>query len=111
MADARGSAGAPKSGYGKVTKREVKRMLQEAEGSPGSQGRKNSPYHAHIYYRPTPTAAPVPPLRAWVEARFPVRMGSWHDVPVGPHPTAMDQIAFQPEVFPTLPVHHSTAWG
>ena len=33
---------------------------------------------------------------------FIVRMGRWHDVPVGPHPTAMYQIAFTPDLFPTL---------
>ena len=29
-------------------------------------------------------------------------MGRWHDEPVGPHVQAMYQIAFQPELFPTL---------
>jgi aromatic ring-cleaving dioxygenase len=58
-------------------------------------------YHAHIYYDAIsrPRAAQ---LRAWVEQRFPVRMGRWHDVPVGPHPCAMYQIAFAPDQFPTL---------
>ena len=58
-------------------------------------------YHIHVYYDPEsrPRAAQ---LREWVEARFPVRMGRWHDVPVGPHPTAMYQIHFPVEVFPTL---------
>ncbi len=58
-------------------------------------------YHAHIYYdaitRPHAAA-----LRAAIEARFQVRMGRWHDVPVGPHPTAMYQVAFAPDLFPTL---------
>src|SRR5580700_6507775 len=58
-------------------------------------------YHAHIYYDAIsrPRAAT---LREAVEQRFNVRMGRWHDVPVGPHPTSMYQIAFKPEVFPTL---------
>jgi aromatic ring-cleaving dioxygenase len=58
-------------------------------------------YHAHIYYDAIsrPRAAQ---LREWVERRFPVRMGRWHDVPVGPHPCAMYQIAFAPDQFPTL---------
>jgi aromatic ring-cleaving dioxygenase len=58
-------------------------------------------YHAHIYYDAIsrPRAAT---LRQWVEDRFSVRMGRWHNVPVGPHPTAMYQIAFEPALFPTL---------
>ncbi len=58
-------------------------------------------YHMHVYYEPN-TREKAALLREWVEARFPVRMGRWHDVPVGPHPTAMYQIAFKPEVFPAL---------
>lgn len=58
-------------------------------------------YHAHIYYDAVtrPVAAT---LRTAIEARFPVRMGRWHDVPVGPHPSAMYQVAFAPDRFPTL---------
>jgi len=60
-----------------------------------------SSYHAHVYYDPaTKDVAAV--LRQWVEERFIVRMGRWHDVPVGPHPQAMFQIAFAAELFPTL---------
>jgi aromatic ring-cleaving dioxygenase len=58
-------------------------------------------YHAHIYYdaisRPRAAA-----LREAVESSFTVRMGRWHDVPVGPHPCAMYQIAFENDQFPTL---------
>ena len=58
-------------------------------------------YHAHIYYDAIsrPRAAQ---LREWVQAQFTVRMGRWHDVPVGPHPCAMYQIAFAPDQLPTL---------
>jgi len=58
-------------------------------------------WHAHIYYDALsrPRAAE---LRAAVEQRFAVRMGRWHDVPVGPHPRAMYQIAFEADQFPTL---------
>lgn len=58
-------------------------------------------YHIHVYYDPD-SKDRAAQLRAWVEERFPVRMGRWHDVPVGPHPSAMYQILFKPEVFPTL---------
>ncbi len=58
-------------------------------------------YHAYIYYNAV-SRERAAQLRAWVEERFPVRMGRWHDIPVGPHPTAMYQIAFAPDQFPTL---------
>ncbi len=58
-------------------------------------------YHAHVYYDPA-TKDTAATLRQWVEERFTVRMGRWHEVPVGPHPQAMYQIAFEPDLFPTL---------
>ena len=59
-------------------------------------------WHAHIYYDPTRTKEQASQLRDWIEQRFAVRMGRMHDVPVGPHPSAMFQIAFPPEVFPAV---------
>ncbi|MGD1877923.1 MAG: DOPA 4,5-dioxygenase family protein [Kiloniellaceae bacterium] len=55
-------------------------------------------YHAHIYYdaQTKPAAAA---LREAIEARFDVRLGRWHDRPVGPHPHWSYQIAFGPELF------------
>jgi aromatic ring-cleaving dioxygenase len=58
-------------------------------------------YHIHVYYDPD-TRDSAAQLRAWIEERFTVRMGRWHDVPVGPHPTAMYQIQFETGLFPTL---------
>ena len=62
-----------------------------------------SGYHAHVYYDAAtkPSAAEV---RAEVEARFDtspgnVRMGRWHDSPIGPHPMGSYQIAFAPDLF------------
>ena len=55
-------------------------------------------YHAHVYYdaESKPLAAEV---RTGVEARFDMRMGRWHDNPIGPHPMGSYQIAFAPELF------------
>ncbi len=61
-------------------------------------------YHAHVYYDDASTKQKAAQLRQWVEERFAgqMRMGSWHDEEVGPHVRAMYQIAFRPELFPTL---------
>jgi aromatic ring-cleaving dioxygenase len=58
-------------------------------------------YHIHVYYDPE-SRDTAGRLREWVEERFTVRMGRWHDVPVGPHVKAMYQIQFMPDLFPTL---------
>lgn len=58
-------------------------------------------YHIHVYYDPE-TRDRAAKLRQWVEERFTVRMGRWHDVPVGPHVMAMYQIQFTPDLFPDL---------
>jgi DOPA 4,5-dioxygenase len=59
-------------------------------------------YHIHVYYDPASRTSAAQ-LREWVEARFPAaRMGRWHDVPVGPHPTAMYQVQFPVDLFPSL---------
>jgi DOPA 4,5-dioxygenase len=58
-------------------------------------------YHVHVYYdqETRPKAAR---LRAGIGERFAARVGSWHDEPVGPHPTAMYQVAFAVEEFQRL---------
>ncbi len=58
-------------------------------------------YHAHIYYDALsrPRAAS---LRSAIEQKFRVTMGRWHDVPVGPHPQAMYQVAFDAGQFPEI---------
>jgi len=60
-------------------------------------------YHAHIYYDPDHTRDRAALLRERLAAAFPdVRLGSWHDRPVGPHPAAMYQVLFARERFATL---------
>ena len=59
-------------------------------------------YHAHVYYDPARTRHVAERLRDGVGRRFPVRLGRWHDILVGPHDGAMFQIAFETALFPTL---------
>ena len=58
-------------------------------------------YHAHVYYDAASkeTAAR---LREAIEQRFAVRLGRWHDQPIGPHPHGSYQIAFEPALFGEL---------
>ena len=59
-------------------------------------------YHAHVYYEPE-TRAEAAQLRARMEERFPACLyGRWHDKPVGPHPSAMFQVAFDADLFATI---------
>ena len=61
-----------------------------------------SSYHAHIYFDPASTRPVAESVRAQIAERFSVRLGRWHDVPVGPHAQAMFQVAFLPAVFPAF---------
>ena len=40
-------------------------------------------FHAHIYYDPATTRAEAERLRGWIDQRFAVTLGRWHDVKVG----------------------------
>ena len=58
-------------------------------------------YHAHVYYDEISRhAAEV--LREEIAQRFAVKMGRWREEPVGPHPQAMYQVAFEPELFSAI---------
>jgi aromatic ring-cleaving dioxygenase len=59
-------------------------------------------FHAHIYYDPATTRAEAEQLRTWIDQRFSVTLGRWHDAKVGPHDQAMFQVAFATDVFPAL---------
>jgi len=58
-------------------------------------------YHAHVYYDPQSRII-AEQLRLEVGKRFTAVLGRWHDEAVGPHPTAMYQIAFPVEEFSRL---------
>ena len=58
-------------------------------------------YHAHVYYDPA-DRRPAERLREAIGSRFAVELGRWHDEPVGPHPTAMYQVAFAAGEFARL---------
>jgi DOPA 4,5-dioxygenase len=58
-------------------------------------------YHAHIYYDAGERERAAR-LRGQIAERFVLRIGSWHDRPVGPHTKGMYQLAFSVEEFPRL---------
>ena len=59
-------------------------------------------YHAHIYYEDPESRAFAGELREAIRSQFTVALGRWRDMPVGPHPKPMYQVAFAPEEFSRL---------
>jgi aromatic ring-cleaving dioxygenase len=60
-------------------------------------------WHAHVYYDPAMTRDVAATVRDGIAQAFPAaRLGSWHDQPVGPHPQAMSQVLFAPDLLAPL---------
>ncbi|MGK7875260.1 MAG: DOPA 4,5-dioxygenase family protein [Xenococcaceae cyanobacterium] len=59
-----------------------------------------SGFHVHIYYDAT-TKEKAARLREALSKQFAlrIRLGRWHDRPIGPHPCWSYQVAFAPELF------------
>ncbi|NDJ24815.1 4,5-dioxygenase [Nostoc sp. B(2019)] len=55
-------------------------------------------FHAHIYFD-TASRDVAARVREGLSSRFEVQLGRWHDLPIGPHPKAMYQVAFSPNEF------------
>jgi aromatic ring-cleaving dioxygenase len=70
-----------------------------AAPAPAKGPRAIAAYHAHVYYDPAKTRGRAERLRRSVAEKFPqAKLGRWHDELVGPHPQAMYQIAFAPQL-------------
>jgi DOPA 4,5-dioxygenase len=59
-------------------------------------------YHAHIYFSDADERETAAQVRAQIADRFSVRLGRWHEKPIGPHSRPMYQVAFAPKVFSIL---------
>jgi aromatic ring-cleaving dioxygenase len=55
-------------------------------------------FHAHVYFDAA-TRDAAARVREELGTRFEVRLGRWHEKPIGPHPKAMYQVAFLPNQF------------
>ena len=55
-------------------------------------------FHAHVYFDAASRDAAAR-VREGLSDRFEVKLGRWHDKPIGPHPKAMYQVAFLPNQF------------
>ena len=57
-------------------------------------------YHAHVYFRSPEERGAALELHGYIAEAFgQVRVGRFHEQPVGPHPSPMFQVAMPPEAF------------
>jgi DOPA 4,5-dioxygenase len=74
-----------------------------AGASPATTGGGIEGWHAHLYYATPEERAVAAEIREAIAALFPAAvLGRWRDEPVGPHPMAMYQVAFGPELLPAF---------
>jgi DOPA 4,5-dioxygenase len=60
-------------------------------------------WHAHLYYATPAERAVAAEIREAIARLFPAALlGRWRDEPVGPHPMAMYQVAFEPALLPAF---------
>lgn len=58
-------------------------------------------FHAHVYFN-TDEREKAETLREALGARFSVKVGAWHEKPVGPHTQPMYEVAFARDQFGPL---------
>jgi DOPA 4,5-dioxygenase len=58
-------------------------------------------FHAHVYFN-TDERKKAEALRVALGARFTVKVGAWHEKPVGPHTRPMYEVAFALDQFGPL---------
>lgn len=56
-------------------------------------------YHAHLYYTDEAGMAKAQALAEKCAEHFPIRIGRFHQKPVGPHPLWSCQLSFAPQAF------------
>ncbi|MCH2550429.1 MAG: DOPA 4,5-dioxygenase family protein [Alphaproteobacteria bacterium] len=55
-------------------------------------------YHAHIYFEKQAKKVAAN-LRRRINQEFDVKIGKWHNKPIGPHPNSMYQVTFDASIF------------
>lgn len=66
---------------------------------PLTDPRRITYYHAHLYYEDAAGLAEARRVAAAAAERFAIRVGRFHERPVGPHPLWSCQLSFAAELF------------